>query len=248
MFAPHTEASFPHVHASPDGYCELVAHRPNGTYASGTTPTAVGAGKRARGIAARRCELCARAELSTACAHSLCVSRYVKIVLPFLKKKKKTHFCDSPFLTEAHSDNNENNRSSSPLSSVHEPTDVALPHSESAMLDERDDAAVENLLDSASVAVSAMQAAQGSAMDKANDAGGDEDDDEDEEFARFVQMTLDGIARAHEGLRGVFALTKRNLKAKRIAAAAHKVAAVGEGATAVVIAPGGEPGPVTATH
>jgi hypothetical protein len=166
-------------------------------------------------------------------------------VLPFLKKK--TYFCDSPCLAEAHSDNEHNNRSSSPLSSVHEPSDVVLPHSESAMLDERDDAAVENLLDSASIAVSAMQAT-GSATDKAGDAGGNEDEDEDEEFARFVQMTLDGIARAHEGLRGVFALTRRNLKAKHTAAAAQNVAAVGGGAAAAVVAPGGEPGPVTATN
>lgn len=111
------------------------------------------------------------------------------------------------------------------------------------MLDERDDAAVENLLDSASMAVSAMQ---GSATDKANDAGGDED--EDEEFARFVQITLDGIARAHEGLRGVFALTRRNLKAKRTAAAAQEVAAVGAGAAAAAAVVASEPGPVSAAH
>lgn len=131
------------------------------------------------------------------------------------------------------------------------------------MLDARDDAAVENLLDSTMV-ISAVPtpdaagagepAAQGSATDKAGDVSGEED--EDEEFARFVQMTLDGIARAQEGLRGVFAMTRRNLKAKRTAAAAEKVAGVGGGATAAAAAaavvvscvPGGEPGPVSATN
>ena len=169
---------------------------------------------------------------------------------------QENSFSDSSSLAAARSDHGDI-RSSSPLSSVHEPANSVQPHSESAMLDARDDAAVENLLDSTMV-VSAVptpeatgvgeSAAQGSATDKAVDAGIDED--EDEEFARFVQMTLDGIARAQEGLRGVFAMTRRNLKAKRTEAAAEKVAGVREGAAAVVVSsvPGGEPGPVSATN
>jgi hypothetical protein len=141
----------------------------------------------------------------------------------------------------AHSDNDDNNRSSSPFSSVHDPSYPVPPHSETTILDERDDAAVENLLDSASavpapaaegegVAQSSVTAAEGSSTDKippqAEAAGGDEED-EDEELARFMQITLDGIARAQDGLRGVFALTRKRLVVKRAAAAARQVASVG---------------------
>ena len=152
------------------------------------------------------------------------------------------------------------------------------------MLDARDDAAVEHLLDSsASMTVSAVPvpepdgevegegeprssvtAAEVSATDKTllqDEAGRGEDGnvDEDEEFARFVQMTLDGMAHAQEGLRGVFALTRRRLVVKRAAAAAApQVAHVGEGAAAAAAAvavasadacvPGGDHGPVSAPH
>ncbi|KAF8262380.1 hypothetical protein EI94DRAFT_1743769 [Lactarius quietus] len=159
-------------------------------------------------------------------------------------------------------------RSSSPLSSAHELTYPAPPHSESAILDARDDAAVENLLDSASMAVSAVSApapdaegagepaAQSNTADKTpvqGVAGGmeeeeEEEEDEDDEFARFVQMTLDGIARAQEGLRGVFALTRRNLKAKRIAATAQKVTAATAAAAVASGVPNGESSAVSATH
>jgi hypothetical protein len=36
-----------------------------------------------------------------------------------------------------------------------------------------------------------------------------EEDEEEEELTRFVQMTLDGMARVQEGLRGVFMLQRR---------------------------------------
>lgn len=160
----------------------------------------------------------------------------------------------------AHSDN-DSNRSSSPLSSVHDSSDPVPPHSESAMLDARDDAAVEYLLNSTSMTASAapapdtegdgepsssVTAAEGSATDKTllqDEAGGEDGnadvgDDEDEEFARFMQMTLDGMARAQEGLRGVFALTRRRLVVKRATAAARQVAGVGESAAGVCVAGG----------
>lgn len=165
-----------------------------------------------------------------------------------------------------HSDNDGSIRSSSPLSSVHDTSDPVRPHSETAILDARDDAAVEYLLNSASISMTAsavpaapdadaegegeppssVTAAEGSATDKTplqDEAGGDED----EEFARFVQMTLDGMARAQEGLRGVFALTRRRLVVKR---AAKQVAGVGQGAAAAAVAcvPGGDHGSVSASH
>ncbi|KAH8990395.1 hypothetical protein EDB86DRAFT_2939122 [Lactarius hatsudake] len=164
---------------------------------------------------------------------------------------------------------NENVRSSSPLSSVHDHSDFVPHHSESAILDATDDAAVENLLDSALVTASAAPApdanveAEGEPRSSVTAAEigvpektlpQDEADgsDEDEEFARFMQMTLDGMARAQEGLRGVFALTRRRLVVKRAAAAAAvapQVAAVVEGVAAVAdaCASGGD-GPVSAPH
>ncbi|KAH9058071.1 hypothetical protein EDB87DRAFT_1628025 [Lactarius vividus] len=169
---------------------------------------------------------------------------------------------------------NENVRSSSPLSSVHDHSDPVPHHSESAILDATDDAAVENLLDSALVSASAVPVpdadveaeAEGDPRSSVTAAeigvpektlSQDEADgsDEDEEFARFMQMTLDGMARAQEGLRAVFALTRRRLVVKRAAAAAAvapQVAAVVEGAAAVAAsvdacAPGGD-GPVSAPH
>ncbi|KAH9030388.1 hypothetical protein EDB84DRAFT_211797 [Lactarius hengduanensis] len=165
---------------------------------------------------------------------------------------------------------NENIRSSSPLSSVHDHSDFVPHHSESAILDATDDAAVENLLDSALVTASAVpapnvdvEAAEGEPRSSVTAAEisvpgksppQDEADgsDEDEEFARFMQMTLDGMARAQEGLRGVFALTRRRLVVKRaaaVAAVAPQVAAVVEGVAAVAdaCAPGGD-GPVSAPH
>lgn len=135
-------------------------------------------------------------------------------------------------------------------------------------MDERDDAAVEHLLDSASMNVSAMlasvaeadapssvTAAEGDATNKTlpqDEAGDEEDEDEDEELARFMQMTLDGMARVQEGLRGVFAQTCRRLVVKRAAAAAaQRVGGVGGGA-AVASAdrrvPAGDHGLVSASH
>ena len=194
-------------------------------------------------------------------------------------------------LSSVHSDN-EDIRSSSPLSSVLDHrarVDSTMPpHSESAMLDARDDAAVENLLDSASVAVSAAvvppasdaaaasvsasasasapdaegtgagagepPAQNGAAVDETpavpdEAAGGEEGENEDEEFARFVQMTFDGIARWQEGLRGVFELTRRNLKDKRIAAAAAQMVVAGSAAAGVPgVQGGGEGASVSATQ
>ena len=39
--------------------------------------------------------------------------------------------------------------------------------------------------------------------------GEGEEDEEEEELSRFVQMTLDGMSRVQEGLRGVFTLQRR---------------------------------------
>ena len=152
------------------------------------------------------------------------------------------------------------------------------------MLDARDDAAVENLLDSASVAVAVSAAVvppasdaaaasasapdaegtgagageppaqNGAAVDETpavpdEAAGGEEGENEDEEFARFVQMTFDGIARWQEGLRGVFELTRRNLKDKRIAAAAAQMVVAGSAAAGVPgVQGGGEGASVSATQ
>ena len=88
-------------------------------------------------------------------------------------------------------------------------------------------------------APSSVTAAEGSATDKTlpqDEAGGDED--EDEELARFMQITLDGMARAQEGLRGVFALTRKRLVVKRAAAAAQQVANVGKSVVAAATAAG----------
>lgn len=91
-----------------------------------------------------------------------------------------------------------------------------------------DDAAVEKLLDSTlgmtaaptlDTAGTSELEVQGSAADEAEDVGSDKD--KDEEFVRFVEMTLvgiahvqEGIAHAQEGLRGMLATMGRNLKAK----------------------------------
>src|ERR1700761_9383617 len=98
---------------------------------------------------------------------------------PFLENS----FRDSHSLAVAHSDLADIRRSS-PLSFVHEPANSVQPHSESAMLDARDDAAVENMLDS-TVVMSATPplnasgesepVAQGSATNNADDAGSDGD-------------------------------------------------------------------------
>ena len=195
-------------------------------------------------------------------------------------------------IPSVHSDD-EDIRSSSPLSSAFDHRDRAghtqPPHSESAMLDARDDAAVENLLDSASVAMAAASAsasasaavvppasaaASASAPDTAGPSAGEPPtqssaavdetpavvpdeaaasgeevvEDEDEEFARFVQMTFDGIARWQEGLRGVFELTRRNLKEKRITTAAAQMVVAAAAAGVPAIQEGREGGSVSATH
>jgi len=161
-------------------------------------------------------------------------------------------------------------RSSSPLSSIHDHSDPVHAHSESAILDARDDAAVENLLDSVSASAMPPPAAAAPSSSETSIASGvllssdkaaetsrpaegnrDVMANEDEEFARFVQMTLEGMARAQEGLRGVFDLTRRSLAVQRAAAAAaQRVAGAGEGSTtaAAVVAPGGDHGPASAPN
>ena len=98
--------------------------------------------------------------------------------------------------------------------------------------DDRDDVAVENLLNSTSAVPTTSVAgpARGAGVDDgepsssvtaADNSGGGvyssllgadpalEEDEEEEELTRFVQMTLDGMARVQEGLRGVFTLQRR---------------------------------------
>jgi hypothetical protein len=89
--------------------------------------------------------------------------------------------------------------------------------------DDRDDAAVENLLNSTMTTSmgplddaepsSSVTAANG--VDRTISRDEADDDEEDEELARFVQMTLDGMARVQEGLRGVFSLQRRKSRAAR---------------------------------
>jgi hypothetical protein len=86
--------------------------------------------------------------------------------------------------------------------------------------DDRDDAAVENLLNNAA-AVSVGPADDGEpsssvtavtatdAVERAVRRDVAEEDEEEEELTRFVQMTLDGMSRVQEGLRGVFTLQRR---------------------------------------
>lgn len=96
--------------------------------------------------------------------------------------------------------------------------------------DDGDDVAVENLLNNSAPTTSFVGLAGGvgvdygetsssvRATDKSRggvyrslpgvDTTGDEDEEE-EELGRFVQMTLDGMARVQEGLRGVFTLQRR---------------------------------------
>lgn len=106
--------------------------------------------------------------------------------------------------------------SSSPLSSVGSQRD-SDSGSELDAPDDRDDAAVENLLNSAAVPSmgpiddgepsSSVTAADGAERALPRDPG--DEDEEEEELARFVQMTLDGMARVQEGLRGVFTMQRR---------------------------------------
>lgn len=104
--------------------------------------------------------------------------------------------------------------------------------------DDRDDVAVENLLNSTSAVptTSFARLAGGAGADDgepsssvtaADNSGGGayssllgadpalEEDEEEEELTRFVQMTLDGMARVQEGLRGVFTLQRRRSGAAR---------------------------------
>ncbi|KAI9508989.1 hypothetical protein F5148DRAFT_1191320 [Russula earlei] len=128
-----------------------------------------------------------------------------------------------------------NSGSSSPLTSVGSYSDSARGEvTELEAPDDRDDAAVENLLNNAAVASvgiaddgepsSSVTAVEGA--DRALPPDVAEEDAEEEELARFVQMTLDGMARVQEGLRGVFTLqrrksgvAKRNSPTKRMAGA-----------------------------
>lgn len=84
--------------------------------------------------------------------------------------------------------------------------------------DDRDDAAVENLLNNAAAASTGGPADDGEPSSSVTAADGADrilprdmadEDQEEEELARFVQMTLDGMAHVQEGLRGVFALQRR---------------------------------------
>lgn len=104
--------------------------------------------------------------------------------------------------------------------------------------DDRDDVAVENLLNSTSAVpttsfarlaggVGADDGEPSSSVTAADNSGGGaysslldadpalEEDEEEEELTRFVQMTLDGMARVQEGLRGVFTLQRRRSGAAR---------------------------------
>lgn len=128
--------------------------------------------------------------------------------------------------------------SSSPLSSVDSHSNSESGSSDQEKDDEldapddRDDVAVENLLNSTSAAPATSFAgpAGGAGADDGepsssataadNSRGGVyssllgadpalEEDEEEEELTRFVQMTLDGMARVQEGLRGVFTLQRR---------------------------------------
>jgi hypothetical protein len=91
--------------------------------------------------------------------------------------------------------------------------------------DDRDDVAVEDLLNNAAPTASSVGLAGGVGADYGEPSssvngggvyrgllGADasaEEDEEEEELGRFVQMTLDGMARVQEGLRGVFTLQRR---------------------------------------
>jgi hypothetical protein len=84
--------------------------------------------------------------------------------------------------------------------------------------DDRDDAAVENMLNNAVAASMGGPADDGEPSSSVTAADGADrtlprdiadEDEEEEELARFVQMTLDGMARVQEGLRGVFTLQRR---------------------------------------
>jgi len=128
--------------------------------------------------------------------------------------------------------------SSSPLSSVESHSDSGSSDrgkdkdDELDAPDDRDDVAVENLLNSTSAAPTTSVAGPAvgagaddgepsSSVTAADNSGGGvyssllgadpalEEDEEEEELTRFVQMTLDGMARVQEGLRGVFTLQRR---------------------------------------
>jgi hypothetical protein len=102
--------------------------------------------------------------------------------------------------------------SSSPLSSVDSSDEE---NSELDAPDDRDDAAVENMLNNAVAASMSGPADDGEPSSSVTAADGTlaremaDEDEEEEELARFVQMTLDGMARVQEGLRGVFTLQRR---------------------------------------
>jgi hypothetical protein len=103
--------------------------------------------------------------------------------------------------------------------------------------DDRDDAAVENLLNTA-MTTSVGPVDEGEPLSSNTAANGldrtippdeaNEDEDDDEELTRFVQMTLDGMARVQEGLRGVFTLQRRKSGAakRRTSSSAKPVAGV----------------------
>src|SRR5712671_2741236 len=106
-------------------------------------------------------------------------------------------------------------RSSSPLSSVgSHPDSEHQGDNELEAPDDRDDAAVENLLNNAAAASTSLAddgepLSSVTAADKTLPPGAADEDEEEEELSRFVQMTLDGMSRVQEGLRGVFNLQRR---------------------------------------
>jgi hypothetical protein len=139
--------------------------------------------------------------------------------------------------------------SSSPLSSVDSRSNSDSESSERGTdeddeldaPDDRDDVAVEDLLNNAAPTASFVGLAGGVGADDgepsssmSNNGGGvyrtipgadasAEEDEEEEELARFVQMTLDGMARVQEGLRGVFTMQRRRSSlAKRSSASPAK--------------------------
>ncbi|KAI0247748.1 hypothetical protein BJV78DRAFT_896640 [Lactifluus subvellereus] len=153
-----------------------------------------------------------------------------------------------PILRPAFPESSSSSSASSPLSSVgsHRDSDSGSSvqddddQAELDAPDDRDDAAVENLLNSATTtsvgpvdeAEPSSSATAANGVDRSIPRDEADDDEEDEELARFVQMTLDGMARVQEGLRGVFTLQRRKSGAakRRTSSPAKQVAGTGAGA------------------
>ncbi|KAI0259443.1 hypothetical protein BC834DRAFT_974250 [Gloeopeniophorella convolvens] len=98
--------------------------------------------------------------------------------------------------------------------------------------EDKDDAAVENLLSSVAPASGALDEGEPSPVTAAEDVDrtlhtdeAGEEDEEEQELARFVQMTLEGMARVQEGLRGVFMAQRKKSGANRRGSPSKQVAA-----------------------